>query len=54
MNRFMEFNPEEREILRILLQEHANAVSQIAITQQVRMFEYLSKIEALEAEVKNA
>lgn len=50
MSRFANFNPEEREILRVLLQEHANAVSQIAIASEVRVSAYLLKVEALESE----
>jgi len=51
-DRFKAFNPEEREILRCLLEAHANAVSQIAIAIDVRPSEYLLYIERLESEVK--
>ena len=49
-SRFKQFNPEERELLRVLLQEHANAVSQVAIATGARVAQYLVKVEALEAE----
>ena len=49
-NRFRAFNAEEREILRVLLEQHANTVSQIAIAGETRVAAYLVKIEQLEAE----
>lgn len=52
-NRFALFNPEEREILIQLLQEHSNAVAGIALATDVRCAGYLAKIEALEAEAKD-
>lgn len=53
-NRFAAFNPDEREIIRCLLQEHGNTVSQCAIALDVRVSAYLLAIEELEAEVNAA
>jgi len=53
-NRFRRFSPEEREIMRCLLEAHANAVAQIAIAIDVRVFQYLWRVEQLENEVKMA
>ena len=53
-NRFAAFNPDEREIMRVLLQEHSNTVSQCAIALDVRVSAYLLAIEELEAEVNDA
>ena len=50
-NRFAAFNPEEREILRILLQEHVNAVSEIAVKTESRVSAYLVSVEKLEDEL---
>jgi hypothetical protein len=50
-NRFGAFNPEERSILLVLLQERANAVSQIASGEH-RVSAYLLAIERLEAEAQ--
>lgn len=50
-SRFLAFNPEEREILRVLLESHANTVSQIACAALgVRVADYLILIERLERE----
>lgn len=54
VNRFAAFNPDEREIMRVLLQEHSNTVSQCAIALDVRVAAYLLAIEELEAEVNDA
>lgn len=53
-NRFDAFNPDEREIMRVLLQEHSNAVSQCAIAMDVRVAGYLAAVEELEAEINAA
>lgn len=54
MNRFREFNPEEKIILRVLLQNHANSVSEIALRTDVKVSKYLAKIEELETEIENS
>lgn len=54
INRFASFNPEERNILLALLQEHANAVSEIAACSGQRVAHYLLLIEALEMEAKQS
>ena len=51
-NRFKVFNPEERSILTVLLQEHANSVSEISVATGVRSSAYLKMIEDLENEAK--
>ena len=50
MNRFDAFNPEEREILRVLLTNHVNTVSEISVAVEVRTSEYTLLIERLERE----
>jgi hypothetical protein len=50
-DRFKAFNPDERLILLTLLQEHCNAVSQIAAGEH-RVSAYLLAIERLEAEAQ--
>ncbi len=54
-NRFDSFNPDEREILRLLLEYHLNLVSEIGhqrIKDNNRMLEYLLVLEKLEDEAK--
>lgn len=54
-NRFAKFNPLERDVIRILLQNHANSVSEIALYRdEVYVASYLAVIEALEKEVTEA
>ena len=54
LNRFAAFTPEEREIFRILLQNHANTVAEIALLNESRISHYLTQIESLENELKGA
>jgi hypothetical protein len=53
-NRFEAFNPEERSILRVLLQSHADAVSDIALDNEIIAADYIAIIEALWKEANNA
>jgi hypothetical protein len=51
-NRFDAFDPIEREILRVLLNAHANAIGEISVATEARMSEYMVHIETLEREAK--
>jgi hypothetical protein len=51
-NRFDAFDPIEREILRVLLNAHANAIGEISVATEARMSEYMVHIETLEQEAK--
>lgn len=51
LNRFRELNPEERDALRVLIQNHLNTVSEISLHKEFRMFGYLAYLEDLEAEL---
>lgn len=49
-SRFDVFNPQERAVLRVLLEMHLNTVSTIALVEEVRVAGYLLVLEKLEAE----
>jgi len=53
-SRFANFNPTEREILRVLIQQHLNTVSEIAVRTETRVGAYLAVLESLEAELIRA
>ena len=53
-NRFSAFSPEEKLILRVLLESHLNAVSEIACHTEKRVGCYLAMLEELEAEIREA
>lgn len=54
MGRFSAFNPDERTILRVLLESHLNSVSEIALRTETRVGSYLAVLEKLEAEIREA
>jgi hypothetical protein len=53
-SRFAAFNPDEREIMRVLLQEHGNTVAQIALSAETHMGAYIMVLEELEREINEA
>jgi hypothetical protein len=48
---FYLLNPEERDALRVLVQNHLNTVSEISLHKDFRMFGYLGYLEELEYEL---
>lgn len=50
-DRFRELNPEEREALRVLVQNHLNTVSEILLHKDFRAYGYLEWLERLEYEL---
>ena len=51
LNRFSKFNPDERSILRVLLNGHINQVSEISVDLGVRTAAYTVVLEELENEL---
>jgi FixJ family two-component response regulator len=54
VNRFDAFNPMEREVLRLLIEGHLNAISEIAMNIEVRVSEYTVVLERLEREANGS
>jgi len=53
-NRFEKFSPQERTILRVLIQNHCNSVSEIALhsPNEPKICLYLAELEELETEIE--
>ena len=50
-DRFYLLNPEEKDALRVLVQNHLNTVSEISLHKDFRVFGYLYYLEKLESEL---
>lgn len=50
-DRFRELNPEEREALRVLIQNHLNTISEISLHKDFRVIGYLDWLAELEQEL---
>jgi hypothetical protein len=50
-DRFYLLNPEEREALRVLIQNHLNTVSEISLHKDFRVMGYLDWLAKLEHEL---
>lgn len=53
IDRFALLNPEERDALRVLVQNHLNTVSEISLHKDFRVFDYLAWLEKIEFELIN-
>ena len=52
-DRFRELNPEERDALRVLIQNHLNTVSEISLHKDFRILGYLAWLEKIEYELNH-
>lgn len=50
-NRFREFNPDEVDALRILIQNHLNTISEISLHKDFRVIGYLDWLANIEQEL---
>lgn len=53
VDRFALLNPEERDALRVLVQNHLNTVSEISLHKDFRVLGYLAWLEKIEFELIN-
>ena len=51
VGRFAMLNPEERDALRVLIQNHLNTISEISLHKEFRVLGYLAWLEKLENEL---
>jgi hypothetical protein len=51
-DRFRDLNPEERDALRILVQNHLNTISEISLHKDFRVVGYLDWLAKLEEELR--
>ena len=50
-DRFRELNPEERDALRVLVQNHLNTISEISLHKDFRVIGYLDWLAKIEEEL---
>lgn len=50
-DRFRELNPEERDALRVLIQNHLNSISEISLHKEFRVIGYMDYLAKLEEEL---
>lgn len=50
-NRWDAFNPEEKEAIRVLIQNHLNTISEISLHKDFRVIGYLDYLAKLEDEI---
>ena len=51
-DRFFLLNPEEKEALRVLIQNHLNTISEISLHKDFRVIGYLDWLAKIEDELK--